>query len=790
MSDLNQPQGQNLSLIADIPPTQPQDFPEAPTLQTVKDEAGIFLLCFGHEAVRELYAHFGAESADDLTETDWGEFIRLAKMSCKDRAEVLGSKRTAPPPSAVELNGTTTITMREKAVALAKMGFRVFPLKAGTKDILIYPHNKPKPPKREYHKHIPSSDPGDVAAMWTGANDKALNYNIGINTDDLLVIDVDNKSGKSGDLSLLQLVMENGLEVTTVEARTPTGGRHLFYKLPEGLSVRNTASKLASGIDTRGHHGFVVAAGSVVPKGEYQWVRAPGAVAMADAPEWIVRACAASDRPEREATTVDGLELDAPEAIDRAIAWLEKDAPEAVENNGGNTATFRVAATVKDMGISEETCFDLLVEHWNDEKALPPWSVGELEQIVGNAYVYGKQPIGVASATAQFEAVGIGEGVGAAAPPVATDDDAPSDRPPDSKPEPPLPFISAAAWHGLPIPEREWVLRDRIPMRNVTLLAGDGGVGKTILHLQAGTAIVLGREWLGIPTEPGPVAVVCCEDDADELHRRVALIANHYQVELSDLKDLHLLPLVDGHDTVLALTDSNGQIRPTKMFAQLREAVCDIRPRLLTIDNLADVYGGNEINRVQVRQFITLLRNLAVAAGGATLLTAHPSLTGMASGSGTSGSTGWHNSARARMYMTHPKAEGGVEPDRDLRVLKTMKSNYGPPSEEIKLQWSNGVWAPIHTGIDRAAVAQDAERKFLALLERFTREGRNVSHKPGPSYAPTLFAREAEVGPVGVTRKDLEAAMSRLFAGGKIRVENYGRPSRPYSRLILVVAPD
>jgi hypothetical protein len=118
-----------------------------------------------------------------------------------------------------------------------------------------------------------------------------------------------------------------------------------------------------------------------------------------------------------------------------------------------------------------------------------------------------------------------------------------------------------------------------------------------------------------------------------------------------------------------------------------------------------------------------------------------------------------------------------------------MKSNYGPPSEEITLQWCNGVWAPVHAvGVDRAAVAQEAERVFLALMDRFTREGRNVSHKLGPSYAPTLFAREAEVGRVGVTRKDLEVAMSRLFAGGKIRVENYGRPSRPYSRLILVVA--
>jgi RecA-family ATPase len=120
-----------------------------------------------------------------------------------------------------------------------------------------------------------------------------------------------------------------------------------------------------------------------------------------------------------------------------------------------------------------------------------------------------------------------------------------------------------------------------------------------------------------------------------------------------------------------------------------------------------------------------------------------------------------------------------------------MKSNYGPPSEEITLQWCNGVWAPVHAvGVDRAAIAQEAERVFLALLDRFAREGRNVSHKPGPSYAPTLFAREAEVGPFGVTRKDLEAAMRHLFAGRKIKVENYGRPSRPYSRLILVGALD
>jgi hypothetical protein len=247
MSDLNQTQRHNLNLIADAPPTQPQKLTEARTLQDVQNAWEILYMLEGDQAVHELCAYFNVKSADDLAETDRREFIRLAKMSCDDWPEVVGRKRTAPPPIAVELNGNTTLTMRDKAVALAKTGFRVFPLKAGTKDILIYPHYKPKPPKGEYHQHIPSSDPADVAAMWTGANDKALNYNIAINTDDLLIIDVDNKGGKSGDLSLLQLVKENGLELATVEARTPTGGRHLFYKLPKGLSVKNTASKLAPG---------------------------------------------------------------------------------------------------------------------------------------------------------------------------------------------------------------------------------------------------------------------------------------------------------------------------------------------------------------------------------------------------------------------------------------------------------------------------------------------------------------------------------------------------------------
>ena len=74
--------------------------------------------------------------------------------------------------------------------------------------------------------------------------------------------------------------------------------------------------------------------------------------------------------------------------------------------------------------------------------------------------------------------------------------------------EPPLPFINLATWHDAPVPERQWVVRDRVPLAAVTLMSGEGGVGKTILALHLAVATALGRDWLHALPEPGRGA--CC----------------------------------------------------------------------------------------------------------------------------------------------------------------------------------------------------------------------------------------------------------------------------------------
>ena len=207
-----------------------------------------------------------------------------------------------------------------------------------------------------------------------------------------------------------------------------------------------------------------------------------------------------------------------------------------------------------------------------------------------------------------------------------------------------------------------------------------------------------------------------------------------------------------GEEALLAVPDKSGMMKPTEMFVRLQKSACDIRPKLIVIDNSADVFGGNENDRTQVRQFITILRGLAMTANAGVLLTSHPSLSGLNSGSGLSGSTGWNNNVRSRAYFKRVIVEKDDEPDPNLRVLEIMKANYGPVGETITLRWQNGLFLPTGTmgTLDKMAAEKKIDDVFLTLLNRFNREGRNVSHKPSAhGYAPTLFRREDEAPCLG-----------------------------------------
>src|SRR5712664_3769784 len=226
--------------------------------------------------------------------------------------------------------------------------------------------------------------------------------------------------------------------------------------------------------------------------------------------------------------------------------------------------------------------------------------------------------------------------------------------------------IDPRSWQGKTVPERKWFVEGWIPDRTVTNLSGDGGSGKTEIILQLIAASSLQTQWFGKDVAIGPSLYYGAEDEADELHRRLETIVARSGRQLSDLKGIRLVPMA-GLDAVLAEPDRKGNLVATTIFPKLVLQAVELRPKLIVIDPSADVFGGDEINRAQVRKFVSMLRALAMEIDCAVLLLSHPSLTGMSSGTGTSGSTAWNNSVRSRLYLEVTSPE--------TRILRLVKAN-------------------------------------------------------------------------------------------------------------------
>ncbi|WP_415184299.1 AAA family ATPase [Phaeovulum sp.] len=376
-------------------------------------------------------------------------------------------------------------------------------------------------------------------------------------------------------------------------------------------------------------------------------------------------------------------------------------------------------------------------------------------------------------------------------PPIGAYQSAFQDRKPGRKEAPAKPaptrtsrFFPASDLEGLPVPDRQWLVPDLIPSGTVTLMGGDGGTGKSLLALQLAAAVAHGGfPWLGRHVHGGNVVFISAEDDQDELHRRVADVARAAGVGLADLSNLKLRSLA-GEDALLATLDADGSLSATDLFTALDEYVTTTKPSLIVLDTLADLFPGNENDRAQARQFIGLLRGLAIRHQCAVMLLSHPSLSGMGSGAGTSGSTAWNNSVRSRLYLERV-IQDGYEPNPDARMLSTKKANYGRTGGQINVTYQDGVFVAdaAETGLDRACASMKAERVFVKLLRQALDQGRRVNHAGGQTYAPKVFASQPDSE--GVTKRAFGQAMENLLAAKKIVIGEDGPPSKRRQFLTL-----
>ena len=212
-------------------------------------------------------------------------------------------------------------------------------------------------------------------------------------------------------------------------------------------------------------------------------------------------------------------------------------------------------------------------------------------------------------------------------------------------------------------PPREWIIKDVIPRGSVTLLGGDGGVGKSMLAKQLCVAMATGTAWLNQQVKKEAALFLSAEDDHDELWRRFSDICRHTGVNFADLAgdpyNAERPPLIArslaGENAIFATPEGRSNVlKPTKFFEEIEEYLTKIamphrHPKLVVLNSLADFFGGNENDRSQARQFIGLLRGLCTIHKTTVVVLAHPSVQGKLTGTGLSGSTAWNASVRSRL---------------------------------------------------------------------------------------------------------------------------------------------
>ncbi|KXT73383.1 putative replication protein [Streptococcus sp. DD10] len=145
-------------------------------------------------------------------------------------------------------------SMKEYALQYQKLGFSVIPINPKNKMPLIGFADKP------------AMTPAEIENFWDGYP----NANIALRTTNFFVIDID-KHGKSNGFESLKKWKHLGLIESTLQAKTASGGKHLFYFKREDTPIGQMIGFLP-GVDIKANeNNYVLVAPSATEKGQYEW---------------------------------------------------------------------------------------------------------------------------------------------------------------------------------------------------------------------------------------------------------------------------------------------------------------------------------------------------------------------------------------------------------------------------------------------------------------------------------------------------------------------------------------
>jgi archaellum biogenesis ATPase FlaH len=454
--------------------------------------------------------------------------------------------------------------------------------------------------------------------------------NIGHPTGKVVVLDID---GPAGEAALAELEAKRGKLPATLTARTGReGGKHLYFDA-NGAKARNSASKLGPHLDIRGEGGYVILPPSIHQSGNtYQWGSKVRAAAL---PAWFAALLAEAERNQSSETGTGGL----------------------IREGQRNAHLASLAGSMRRRAMTPEAIEAGLLKE-NAGRCDPPLPEREVRGIATSVSRYepakpGAQPSGETISLAKMRVFS------------------------SIKPEP-----------------LRWLWPGRIPLGKPTVIAGDPGLGKSLLTLDIAARVSTGAAFPdGAACDQGSVVLLSAEDDAGDT------IRPRLDAAEADVSRIHLLEAVRN---VMA----DGKAVETTFSLErdipaLEDAIQQTGARVVVIDPISAYLGATDShNNSAVRGLLTPLAALAGRYKVAVVAISHLR---------KSGGAAIHRIVESLAFSAAARAAWGVAQDPDdkaRRLFAPIKQNLAADIGGLafRIEAPNGIarisWEPGAVAVD------------------------------------------------------------------------------------------
>lgn len=284
------------------------------------------------------------------------------------------------------------------AVSFSEAGFTLIKLRSGTES------KKPVALRWQKTDYTFPEDVPELLEGWRG------NYGIVLGKRDLC-IDCDPRNYAKGDNPLRRLTQDAGFDPREFAAivKTGGGGLHIYLTIPGNLKIKEK-QKQYEGLEFKTFGRYLVGPGSIHPETKNIYVMSPAGKSIEgalDAPEALLEIITSPDveTPNLDSDKTDIEEVkDDDEQVEARYTTYLQTTGKAVEGKSGDETTYAVACHGRDLGLSQEKTYDMMSILYNP-RCEPPWTPGDLQIKVGNAYQYATGKVGQSLPQTDFEKV-------------------------------------------------------------------------------------------------------------------------------------------------------------------------------------------------------------------------------------------------------------------------------------------------------------------------------------------------------------------------------------------------